>query len=173
MPTARESLLDAASAALERESWAEVRMVRVAAGAGVSRQTLYNEFGDKAGLAEALLRRQLDAFVRTLELRLHRASRASRDELLELLGEWIVRAARSDRLVHATLTGCRCDGLPVPPDGAATLVGRVRDRAVEALERRGNAPIGDPGAARRCETAVRLAVSQLVAPGQSVPRRRA
>ncbi|HEY3481025.1 MAG TPA: TetR family transcriptional regulator, partial [Streptomyces sp.] len=44
MPTARESLLDAAFAALGDRPWTEVRMVEVAAAAGVSRQTLYNEF---------------------------------------------------------------------------------------------------------------------------------
>src|SRR5690606_13349312 len=58
MPAARESLLDAAYAALARRPWSAVRMVDVAAAAGVSRQTLYNEFGSKDGLARALVRRE-------------------------------------------------------------------------------------------------------------------
>ncbi|MGO4752750.1 TetR family transcriptional regulator, partial [Streptomyces sp. 2MCAF27] len=45
MPAARESLLDAAFTALADRPWAVVRMVDVAVAAGVSRQTLYNEFG--------------------------------------------------------------------------------------------------------------------------------
>ncbi|WP_439848975.1 TetR/AcrR family transcriptional regulator [Streptomyces griseus] len=57
MPTARQALLDAALRALDEEPWRAVRMVDVAALAGVSRQTLYNEFGTKRGLAGALLRR--------------------------------------------------------------------------------------------------------------------
>lgn len=40
-------LLDAAYTALARRPWSAVRMVDVAASAGVSRQTLYNEFGSK------------------------------------------------------------------------------------------------------------------------------
>ncbi|WP_103503880.1 TetR/AcrR family transcriptional regulator [Streptomyces sp. SM14] len=164
MPTARESLLNAARAALDDEPWPGVRMVRVAAGAGVSRQTLYNEFGDKAGLADALVRRQLDAFLRGVDLRLYRAAEAPREEVLDSLGNWIVRAARGDRLVRAALTGCRCDGLPTPPDRPGDLVAELRDRAVAALERRNGASRGDPGTAQRCETTVRLAVSHLVAP---------
>src|SRR4051812_47333613 len=58
MPAARESLLDAAYTALARRAWSAVRMVDVAAVAGVSRQTLYNEFGSKEGLARALVRRE-------------------------------------------------------------------------------------------------------------------
>ncbi|MFD7099843.1 TetR family transcriptional regulator, partial [Streptomyces xanthophaeus] len=42
MPEARESLLEAAAAALTARPWPAVRMVEVAAAAGVSRQTLYN-----------------------------------------------------------------------------------------------------------------------------------
>ncbi|MGW4277962.1 TetR/AcrR family transcriptional regulator, partial [Streptomyces seoulensis] len=57
MPAARESLLDAAYVALARLPWPAVRMVDVAAAAGVSRQTLYNEFGGKDGLARALVSR--------------------------------------------------------------------------------------------------------------------
>ncbi|MFJ8585058.1 TetR/AcrR family transcriptional regulator [Streptomyces sp. NPDC093595] len=67
MPTAREALLDAARAALADLPWTAVRMVDVAAAAGVSRQTLYNEFGSKEGLARALLRSEADAYLEGVE----------------------------------------------------------------------------------------------------------
>lgn len=51
MPAARESLLEAAGAALAARPWPSVRMVEIAAAAGVSRQTLYNEFGGKGASA--------------------------------------------------------------------------------------------------------------------------
>ncbi|MFI2778614.1 TetR/AcrR family transcriptional regulator [Streptomyces sp. ALB3] len=57
MPSAREALLDSARSALP---WAAVRRADVAAGAGVSRQTLYNQFGGKDGLGRALVRRAAD-----------------------------------------------------------------------------------------------------------------
>uniref|UniRef100_UPI002263D786 TetR/AcrR family transcriptional regulator n=1 Tax=Streptomyces sp. PR69 TaxID=2984950 RepID=UPI002263D786 len=63
MPTARESLLNAAFRALSELPWSAVRMVDVASAAGVSRQTLYNEFGSKEGLARALVRKEADTFL--------------------------------------------------------------------------------------------------------------
>ncbi|WP_146058254.1 helix-turn-helix domain-containing protein, partial [Streptomyces sp. SM9] len=51
MSEVRAALLIAAEAHLARRPWSAVRMGEVAASAGVSRQTLYNEFGSKEGLA--------------------------------------------------------------------------------------------------------------------------
>ena len=58
MVTTRSLLLDAAYDAALAGDWAHVRMADVARAAGVSRQTLYYEFGSKEGLAEALALRE-------------------------------------------------------------------------------------------------------------------
>ena len=68
MPAARESLLDAAYAALARRPWSAVRMVDVAASAGVSRQTLYNEFGSKEGLFSAIVTSSADMALSSLAI---------------------------------------------------------------------------------------------------------
>ncbi|GGZ83771.1 TetR/AcrR family transcriptional regulator [Streptomyces subrutilus] len=158
MPAARESLLDAAVAALAARPWPAVRMVDVAAAAGVSRQTLYNEFGGKAGLGRALVRletgRYLDGVDRAL------AAPGSDAERLAAVAEWTVRAAGAHPLLRALLTGARDAALPAPgrAPGPGELARAVRDRAVAAL-----APAGG---ARRCELVVRLALSYVVAPGE-------
>ncbi|MFD0820417.1 TetR family transcriptional regulator, partial [Micromonospora zhanjiangensis] len=59
----RDAIVDAARAQTIANGWDGVRMGAVASAAGVSRQTVYNEFTDKAGLAEALARREVDRFV--------------------------------------------------------------------------------------------------------------
>ncbi|MCW2749725.1 MAG: TetR family transcriptional regulator [Aeromicrobium sp.] len=59
----RDRLLDAAQGAIERSGWASVTMARLADVAGVSRQTVYNEFGTKHGLAQQLVLRELDRFL--------------------------------------------------------------------------------------------------------------
>ncbi|WP_063784443.1 TetR/AcrR family transcriptional regulator [Streptomyces sp. SBT349] len=155
MPTARDSLLRAAGEAVERRSWQVVRMVEVAAAAGVSRQTLYNEFGDKAGLGAALAAHRtgalLDGFAAFCLARRHLPAA----EALAGATAWIVQAAGRDRVVHASLTGCRCAGLPPMAAEPGHLVSELTDRA------RGALPAADPA---RCETAVRVAVSHLVAP---------
>lgn len=59
----RESLLDAAAELLVERGYRGVRMADVAAAAGVSRQTVYNEFGDKWGLAQAVVVRDNDRYL--------------------------------------------------------------------------------------------------------------
>ncbi|MGP4114458.1 TetR/AcrR family transcriptional regulator [Streptomyces sp. 4N509B] len=196
MPTAREVLLEAAREAVEHRPWPVVRMVEVAAAAGVSRQTLYNEFGDKAGLGAALVERQvarfLDGFTAGLSSLADdapvRADDAGGEERLALAADWmaawLLRAARRDRLVRATLTGCHSADLPPCPGQPGALVAELRDRALSVLAppaRAGDAP-GDvtgatPGGgdgsgeelAGRCETTIRLALSHIVAPAPGGP----
>ncbi|MES4904719.1 MULTISPECIES: TetR family transcriptional regulator [unclassified Streptomyces] len=180
MPAARESLLDAAFTALADRPWAVVRMVDVAVAAGVSRQTLYNEFGSKDGLARALVRREAEAYLTGVERALSGATGAAGpNERLAAAAGWTVRAAAANPLVRAVLTGCWDERLPSParagvlsarrpgtldpPPSPVELLGQIRDRAVRLLA--GVWPQG--GAAeltRACETAVRLALSYVVAP---------
>ncbi|MFF7978412.1 TetR/AcrR family transcriptional regulator [Streptomyces sp. NPDC007901] len=179
MPAARESLLEAAYTALARRPWAAVRMVDVAAAAGVSRQTLYNEFGSKEGLARALVRREADGYLAGVERAL--GSHAEVRERLTATAEWMALAARDNALVRAMLTGCWSERLPTPtlsavPSSSAVPAQRradgplpspgdfvqiVRDRAVAVLGGSGR----DGGElARSCELVVRIALSCVAAP---------
>ncbi|MFG2353848.1 TetR/AcrR family transcriptional regulator [Streptomyces sp. NPDC048521] len=155
MPAARESLLDAACTALARRPWSAVRMVDVAAAAGVSRQTLYNEFGGKDGLARALVRREADGYLAGVERAL--ASSAEPGERLTATAEWTAAAARDNALVRALLTGSWSERLPKPP-----LAGVPCSSAVPA-QRRADGPLPTP---RDFLRAVRdRAVSALTGPG--------
>lgn len=73
----RVRLLDAAHALIESQGWSAVTMAGIAVGAGVSRQTVYNEFGTKHGLAEQLALRELQRFLDVV-----RRQMASQDELV-------------------------------------------------------------------------------------------
>ncbi|MFG3103484.1 TetR/AcrR family transcriptional regulator [Streptomyces sp. NPDC048182] len=182
MPAARESLLDAAYAALARRPWPAVRMVEVAVAAGVSRQTLYNEFGGKDGLGRALVRREADGYLSGVDRALTGAGDAP--DRLVATAEWTVSAARDNALVRALLTGCWGERLPAPAlravpsvsaapaqrraDGPlpspADLVALVRDRAAALLTAPGAAAEESAELARGCELAVRIALSCVAAP---------
>ncbi|WP_179851149.1 TetR/AcrR family transcriptional regulator [Streptomyces sp. TLI_55] len=182
MPAARESLLDAAYTALARRPWSAVRMVDVAAAAGVSRQTLYNEFGSKEGLARALVRREADGYLAGVERAL--AAHSDPRERLTATAEWTAATARENALVRAMLTGCWSERLPTPtltavPSSSAVpaqrradgplpspgdFVALVRDRAVAVLGGPGAAKPDTAELARSCELAVRLAISCVSAP---------
>ncbi|GAU65360.1 putative TetR family transcriptional regulator [Streptomyces sp. NBRC 110611] len=120
MPAARESLLDAAYTALTTRAWASVRMVDVAAAAGVSRQTLYNEFGSKDGLARALVRRETENYLAGAARALARgggtAAGTPGDAAARMVAAaaWTLRTARINPLVRAALTGCWGSLLPDP-----------------------------------------------------------
>ncbi|GGZ42932.1 TetR family transcriptional regulator [Streptomyces inusitatus] len=196
MPTARESLLSAAHAALAETPWSGVRMVDVAAAAGLSRQTLYNEFGSKDGLARALVRCEADAYLQGVDRLLDQWS-GTVDPLVAV-AEWTVGEATAKPLLKALLTGCWGERLPAPkpvlsgtpPAGVpaqrradaglpvpSEVVALVRDRSVAALEQgrcaggdpndpgdSGEPGEGAPDLAHRCELAVRLALSCVIAP---------
>ncbi|MFJ3717396.1 TetR/AcrR family transcriptional regulator [Streptomyces sp. NPDC090057] len=182
MPAARESLLDAAVTALARRPWSAVRMVDVAAAAGVSRQTLYNEFGSKEGLARALVRRAADGYLAGVERAL--AAHTDPRDRLAATAEWTAAAARDSALVRAMLTGCWSERLPAPAPAAVRsssavpaqrradgplpspgdLVRLVRDRAVTALAGPAAATEDTADLTRSCELAVRLALSCVAAP---------
>ncbi|MFJ2115181.1 TetR/AcrR family transcriptional regulator [Streptomyces sp. NPDC087850] len=167
MPTARESLQDAALAALADLPWSAIRMVDVASAAGLSRQTLYNEFGSKDGLARALVRREADRYLYGVERLLR--ERADAADRLVAVAEWTVGEARARPLLRALLTDSWGQWLPAPrpvrataapsgvpaqrradagPPGATELVALVRDRSAAALGRShgvaAEAPAGPP-----------------------------
>ncbi|MFI1781005.1 TetR/AcrR family transcriptional regulator [Streptomyces rubiginosohelvolus] len=165
MPTARQALLEAALRALADRPWRAVRMVDVATLADVSRQTLYNEFGTKGGLAGALLRGAADGYLAGVD----RALTAPAPDRPAAVALWTLRAARQDALVRALLTGHWAEGLPrpdrrpdprgrtggKPPPEPGELLALVRDRMAAA----------SPGVtAGRCEIVLRLALSCVIVP---------
>ncbi|MFJ9678742.1 TetR/AcrR family transcriptional regulator [Streptomyces sp. NPDC101194] len=189
MPTARDALLDAALSALATLPWSAVRMVDVASAAGVSRQTLYNEFGGKDGLARALVRGAADGYLAGVD----RALRSVGDprDGPAATAAWTVRAVRTNALVRGLLTGCWGERLPRPVRPAAPtssavpaqrwadagtptpaeLLGQVRDRMVAALA--ASRPSHDPEPlAATCEIVLRLALSYALvpaSPGEGAP----
>jgi AcrR family transcriptional regulator len=65
------TLLDAALEELGQRSWAEITMADIALTAGVSRQTLYKEFGSRDEFAGALAQREADRFLVAVERAVH------------------------------------------------------------------------------------------------------
>lgn len=63
----RATALDALSALLLRQSWKSVTMSEVAKEAGLSRQTIYNEFGSRRGVAESYAIRLTDQLVSVVD----------------------------------------------------------------------------------------------------------
>ncbi|MGW6418695.1 TetR/AcrR family transcriptional regulator [Streptomyces sp. NPDC055055] len=174
MANARDALLDAALAALTHRPWSAIRMADLAAAARVSRQTLYNEFGSKEGLARALVRREADAYLQDVRRLL--AAPAPPERNVVAVAEWIVSRAATRPILRALLTGAWSERLPEPRPARPG----ARPAPVPA-QRRADAGPPAPGElveqtaacageqwAPVCELVVRLALSHVVAPAPPV-----
>jgi AcrR family transcriptional regulator len=164
----RESLVAAARELTVVHGWENVRMLDVAKAVGVSRQTIYNEFGDRPGLAQALAVTEIDRFVTAVrdELFAHGADvrAAGRATILRVLTE-----AAGNPLVRGILTSAR--------GGADELLPYLTTRADVVLVAAGEVvqewivahrPETDEDvAALAAESIIRLTVSHIVLPGAS------
>ena len=98
----RDTLLSAASDLLRDYGWSEISMAAIAARAGVSRQTLYNEFGSREEFAQSFAMREADMFLRSVEATI---AAHSDDPLraLEAAFEQFLVAAADNPMVRAIL----------------------------------------------------------------------
>lgn len=129
----RNTLLDAARHELQQRTWAEVRMADVARAAGVSRQTLYKEFGSRDEFAQAFVLREGDRFLAAVE----EAVRARCDApaaALEAAFDLFLTAAAEDPLVRTVVLGDRGDSLlPLVTTQGKPLVERAAERLADVV----------------------------------------
>ena len=158
----REALLDAAADLLPDRGYAALRMADVAARAGVSRQTVYNEFGNKAALTQAVALRTAAEFLDGIRQRFETA-----DGLLAGIHcavVYTIEHARENRLVAAALgTEAGEDLLPLlTTKGEPILTAAAELAAEHYLEL--EPELTAASAALLAETVVRLSLSHLVLP---------
>jgi AcrR family transcriptional regulator len=158
----REQLLDAAAALLTEHGYRAVRMQDVADAVGVSRQTVYNEFGGKWGLAQALIMRLNDQYLDGVDEALSR-----HDDLYSAVVaavEFTLTTAADDPFQKTILTGTGGeDLLPLLTTQSEPLVFAARRRILAHAARRW--PDLDAEALPEIvDTAVRLTSSHVLLP---------
>jgi len=97
-------ILRAAAAMTIAEGWAKVTMARLADDVGVSRQTVYNEFGNKPAIAQQLVLSELTVFLR----RVIAAFEAQRDDPVAAIHDAslaVLRLGRENPLLRAVVAG--------------------------------------------------------------------
>jgi AcrR family transcriptional regulator len=162
----RETLFGAARDELERRAWSEITMADIAGAAGVSRQTLYKEFGSRDEFAQAFVIHEGERFFEGVEaaVRAHLDDpRAAVDAALEVF----LRSAGEDPLVRLLLSDdgaggmlpfVTTQGMPVVQWATARLTATIEEGWPEAPADK---------ARLLAETLVRLAISHITAPGDS------
>jgi AcrR family transcriptional regulator len=164
----RDEVLDAASKIVSADGWQALRMQAIADQVGVSRGTLYNEFGGKPGLAEALIRRITERFLDGVQTALREAA--------DLRAGWegavlhALRAAEEDPVLSTVLTGSAShEFLPLLTSEGTQIIDYATERMSKAaLSRWPRLPPRDTALA--AEASVRLALSHIVRPSGDTAR---
>lgn len=165
-PTMRARVIAAALELTAEQGWPAVTMSAVADRVGVSRQTVYNEAGSRAALAEAMVLTELQRFLEVVGAAfdahprdLEAAVRAAVDGVLELAG-------RNELLreIVASSNGASSELLPPLSTDSSALVAAARTVVVERIS-----AYDVPAGARRLDavvdTLVRAVLSHVMSPG--------
>jgi AcrR family transcriptional regulator len=157
-----DAALDAAAAEVVQRGWQGLRMRAIAEEVGVSRQTLYNAFSDRHGLASALMERLVDRFLSGVERAV--------GERRELRAQWAAAfrftldTAANEPLLKVVLAADGTDELlPLLTTGGAPIITAAKARLTAAFL--ATHPDLDPAALDVVsETVTRLALSHIVLP---------
>jgi AcrR family transcriptional regulator len=160
----RDEILDAAYAIAVEDGWEHVRMTSLAARVGVSRQTLYKEFGSKYDVGEALVLREAARFQAGV---LGRAEQ--HPDLLSSLRaaiEFTLTEGVANPLLRSMLAGAQSGEQTLLPF-LTTGAGRVLDTTVAVVRehmRSRHPELAEEDLETLADTAMRLSVSHLLRP---------
>jgi AcrR family transcriptional regulator len=162
----RQTLFGAARDQIEQRPWSEITMSDIAAAAGVSRQTLYKEFGNRNEFGLALVINEGERFLAEVEAAVLAHTddpRAAINAALELF----LRSAGEDPLMRILLSDDGAGGLlPFVTTQGVPVVQWATARLAAVIEQ------GWPEAPKAdvrllSEALVRLAISYITTPSES------
>lgn len=134
--TTRDRIVERAAELTTQHGWAWVTMSKLADAAGVSRQTVYNEIGNKPALAEAMI---LGELARFLEL-VNRAFDDHPDDLVDAIraaSSAVLEFAQDNKLLHAVVSathGADTELLPLLTTHSESLLGVAKMVVDERIE---------------------------------------
>lgn len=165
----RDSLFGAARRLLDDRPWAQITMAEIARAAGVSRQTLYAQFGSRDEFAQEFVIREGARFLTDVE----RAIQAHLDDPMRAVSaamEAFLAAAAEDPLVGLLLSDDGTGGmLPLVTTRSRPVLDWASARLCAAM-REGWPAIADGDAELLGDTFVRLALSYVTMPRPESPR---
>lgn len=160
----RTRVLDGADDLLRERAWASISMADIAKAGGVSRQTVYNEFGSREAFAQEYILREADRFltaVRDCVLGHTDDPRAAVEAAFALFLE----AAAERPLIRAIAAGDGTDGLLALVTTGGGPVLQIATTTLAEVMRTGWPHAAAPDTQLLADTLVRLAISHAALPG--------
>ncbi len=162
----RDSVLDAMRELLLSRDWSAITLADVARAAGVSRQTIYNEFGSRQGLAQGYALRLADRLASLVDSAIHSNVGDIYAAFLEGFRAFFAESA-ADPLVISLLTGvAKPDLLQLITTGSGPIITRCSQRLTTSfMDSWVKASEADAGILARA--IVRLAMSYVSMPPEA------
>jgi len=162
----RDSVLDAMRDLLLTRDWSAVTLSDVARAAGISRQTIYNEFGSRQGLAQGYALRLADRLVGTVHAALDANVGNIYESFLQGFRSFFSEMA-ADPLVISLLTGvAKPDLLQIITTDSAPIITRASERLTTAFTQTWVAT-SDEDAGVLARAIVRVALSYVSMPPEA------
>jgi AcrR family transcriptional regulator len=162
----RDSVLDAMRDLLLTRDWSAITLSDVARAAGISRQTIYNEFGSRQGLAQGYGLRLADWLVDAVNAALQANVGNIYAAFLQGFRDLFTELS-ADPLVSSLLTGvAKPDLLQIITTDSGPIINRASERLAMALTRSWVAA-SDEDAGVLARAIVRLALSYVSMPPEA------
>jgi AcrR family transcriptional regulator len=130
----RDSILDGMRDMLLVRDWSSITLTDVARAAGISRQTIYNEFGSRQGLAEGYALRLADRLVNAVDAAINNNVGRVYEAFLEGFRAFFMESA-SDPLVISLLNGeAKPDLLQIITTDSGPIITRCSQRLTETFQ---------------------------------------
>lgn len=162
----RQTLFGAARDRLEQQAWSQITMSDIASAAGVSRQTLYKEFGSRNEFGLAFVIHEGERFLDDVEAAIGQHLDDPRAAVAAAL-ELFLRTAGEDPLIGILLSDDGTGGmLPFVTTRGMPVVRWATERLTAAIEA-GWSKAAGADVALLSESLVRLAISYITNPAES------
>lgn len=162
----RDSVLDAMRELLTTGDWSSITLADVAGAAGVSRQTIYNEFGSRQGLAQGYALRLADRLVDAVERAIFDNVGEIHTAFLEGFRNFFSESA-ADPLVISLLTGvAKPDLLQIITTDSGPIITRCSARLTSSFMHSW-VRVSEEDAGILARAIVRLAMSYVSMPPES------
>jgi AcrR family transcriptional regulator len=129
----RDSILDGMREMLVIRDWSQITLSDVAKAAGISRQTIYNEFGSRQGLAQGYAMRLADRLVDQIHTAINNNTGDVYAAFLQGFRDFFLESA-ADPLVISLLTGTsKPDLLQLITTDSAPIINHCSERLTESF----------------------------------------
>lgn len=163
----REQALEVAAAQLETQRWDQLRIGQIAAAVGVSRPTIYAEFGNKEGLGEELVLFEARRFLAGIDAALQKHADVP-VRAIERAVTYTLTEGRRSAVIRAIVSGevagdatSRASLLPFATTRSASLMATANEALTEwfSLQSPQTPP---PDVADAVDTLIRVVVSYML-----------